>query len=169
MSWSFWQFVGVWLGLSTIPYAMFLVAYVFESRLPGIGPDRIPVWRYQSRAFLPGDFGLTLFVTSGLCLFDQASRGQRTCTNGSMISGRWWLRISCTTGRSVGGGSGSSHRCSASSSCMLDGACCTTRTTTRRRPGAHLPSAIMITSCSGCSPWRWSGGSSLGTLPSSPG
>lgn len=78
MSWSFWQFVGVWLGLSTIPYAMFLVAYVFESRLPGIGPDRIPVWRYQSRAFLPGDFGLTLFVTSGLCLFDQASRGQRT-------------------------------------------------------------------------------------------
>ena len=72
--WSLWQFFGVWLGVSAVSYAMFLVAYVFESRRPGgIGPGRVPVWRYQSRAFLPGDFGLALFITSGLCLFSQAA------------------------------------------------------------------------------------------------
>lgn len=58
------NFMLIWLGISAVPYAMYLVAFVFESRKPGRGPNDVPVWKDQSRAFLPGDFGLTLAVTS---------------------------------------------------------------------------------------------------------
>lgn len=47
---------------AAIPYAMFLVAYVFEGRRIGNGPDDVPFWKGQSRAFMPGDIGLALFV-----------------------------------------------------------------------------------------------------------
>lgn len=56
---SFWLTFFV---LSAIPYGMYLVAYLFEGRLPGNGPNDVPVWKDQSRAFMPGDFGLALFV-----------------------------------------------------------------------------------------------------------
>jgi len=54
-----WTFVVV----SAVPYALFVVAYIGESRRPGNNPDDVPVWRDQSRAFLPGDFGLALMFT----------------------------------------------------------------------------------------------------------
>ena len=60
---SFWL---TFLVISAIPYGMYLVAYLFESRRPGNGPNDIPIWKGQSRAFLPGDFGLALFVTAWL-------------------------------------------------------------------------------------------------------
>lgn len=56
---SFWL---VFALAGAVPYAMYLVAYVFESRTPGWGPGKVPVWRGQSRAFLPGDFGLAWTV-----------------------------------------------------------------------------------------------------------
>jgi len=62
---SFWLTL---VGVSAIPYAMYLVAYLGESRKPGRGPNDVPVWRDQSRAFMPGDFGLALMVTCCLQL-----------------------------------------------------------------------------------------------------
>jgi len=58
-SWSFWL---VFAMASFTAYGMYIVAYLFESRLPGRGPNDIPVWYQQSRAFMPGDFGLALLV-----------------------------------------------------------------------------------------------------------
>ena len=52
---SFWQ----WLLLSALAYAMFAVAYVFESRLPF---RDVPVWRLQSKAFLPGDLSFAFCI-----------------------------------------------------------------------------------------------------------
>ncbi|MBC7943462.1 hypothetical protein H7X68_03120 [Candidatus Saccharibacteria bacterium] len=55
-----------WLVFATASftaYAMYIVAYVFESRLPG---RDVPVWRGQSKAFMPGDFGLSLLVAVGV-------------------------------------------------------------------------------------------------------
>ncbi len=60
---AFWW---AFIGLSAIPFAMYLVAYVFESRKPGKGPNNISVWKDQSRAFLPGELGLALVVA--ICL-----------------------------------------------------------------------------------------------------
>lgn len=57
-----WTFIGI----SAIPYALYGVAYVFESRHPGNGPNDVPVWKDQSRAFMPGGFGLALMVA--VCL-----------------------------------------------------------------------------------------------------
>lgn len=62
---SFWLML---VGVSAIPYAMYPVAYLGESRRPGRGPNDVPVWRDQSRAFMPGDFGLALMVTCCLQL-----------------------------------------------------------------------------------------------------
>lgn len=82
--WSLWQFIGVWLLVSLIPYAMYLVAYVFESRKPGSSPGQIPVWVYQSRALMPGDFGLALFTTGGLSLYVEGDLYDWS-------TGWWWL------------------------------------------------------------------------------
>lgn len=51
------------LVTAAIPYGMYLVAYVFEGRRPGNGPRDVPVLKGQSKAFLPGDFGLALCLT----------------------------------------------------------------------------------------------------------
>lgn len=48
-----------WLVISLMPYAIYLVGYVFESRLPG---RDMPVIKDQSLAFLPGDAGLALLI-----------------------------------------------------------------------------------------------------------
>ena len=82
--WSLWQFLGAWICISAIPYAMYVVAYVFESRLPGNGPGKIPIWRNQSRALFPGDFGLSLFATAGLCLHVGGASHDWTS--------QWWVR-----------------------------------------------------------------------------
>jgi hypothetical protein len=50
-----------WLVASLQPYAIYLVGYVFESRLPG---RDMPVLKDQSLAFLPGEAGLALFVAA---------------------------------------------------------------------------------------------------------
>ncbi|MGV9001973.1 MAG: hypothetical protein ACOH18_03375 [Candidatus Saccharimonadaceae bacterium] len=65
---AFW---ATFLGISAVPYAMYPVAYIFESRLPGLGVNNVPVWKDQSRAYMPGDFGLALVVT--VCLQYRAS------------------------------------------------------------------------------------------------
>ncbi len=62
-SWSFWL---VFATASFTAYGMYIVAYLFESRLPGRGPNDVPVWYQQSRAFMPGDFGLALLVAVGV-------------------------------------------------------------------------------------------------------
>ena len=46
---------------------MYAVAYLFESRTPSLtifDDKHVPVWHMQSRAFLPGDFGLAAFVAA---------------------------------------------------------------------------------------------------------
>lgn len=46
---------------------MYVVAFVFESRTPSFtkfDENHTPVWRKQSKAFLPGDFGLALFIAA---------------------------------------------------------------------------------------------------------
>ena len=50
-----------WLVTSLMPYAIYLVGYVFESRVPG---RDMPIIRDQSLAFLPGEAGLALFVAA---------------------------------------------------------------------------------------------------------
>lgn len=67
--WSFWQLMFYWLLLSLVPYFMYVIAYIWESRTPGYGKGKVPVWKGQSRAFLPGDFGLALFLAIGLDLY----------------------------------------------------------------------------------------------------
>ena len=66
---SFWQFLGYWFSLSLIPYGMYLVSFIFKGQKPGYGLNKIPVWKGQSKAFFPGDLGLTLFLTVGFYLF----------------------------------------------------------------------------------------------------
>lgn len=60
---SFWY---TFIAISAVPYGIYPVAYVLEDRRPGNGPNDIPVWKDQSRAFMPGDFGLALLVTVNL-------------------------------------------------------------------------------------------------------
>jgi len=83
-------FIGVWLAISAIPYAMYLIAWLFESRKPGNGPNDIPVWRDQSKAFLPGDFGLALVAASGIMLAREGLPGWATSW--------WWLSVSVLVG-----------------------------------------------------------------------
>lgn len=59
-SWLFWFTL---LAFNLVAYGMFLVAYVFESRVIGVD---LPIWRNQSKAYLPGDFGLSIVVAVGL-------------------------------------------------------------------------------------------------------
>lgn len=58
-----WTFVLV----CAAPYTMILVAILFESRFPGAGANRLPLWRGQSKAYLPGALGLAFMVTT--CLY----------------------------------------------------------------------------------------------------
>lgn len=68
---DFWQRFAL---LSAVPYVgMYGVAIVFESRFPGLGPGRTPVWTGQSRAFLPGEAGLALMVA---VMWEYRSRAQ---------------------------------------------------------------------------------------------
>lgn len=56
-----------WLVLSAIAYGMYVVAYVFESRTPSLSKFdeyHVPVQRNQSKAFLPGNFGLAAFIAA---------------------------------------------------------------------------------------------------------
>lgn len=55
-------FWAVFLTASFVAYAMYLVAFLFESRVPF---RDIPVWKDQSRAFLPGDFCLAFTMAVG--------------------------------------------------------------------------------------------------------
>lgn len=55
------RLIRQWLVMSLVPYAMYAVAYVFESRVPG---RDVPVWRGQSKAFVPGDLALSLFMAA---------------------------------------------------------------------------------------------------------
>lgn len=48
-----------WLLMSLVPYGMYAVAYILESRIPG---RDVAIWRGQSKAFVPGDAGLALFI-----------------------------------------------------------------------------------------------------------
>ena len=82
--WSLGEYVGVLLMVSCVPYGMYLVAWLGEGRRPGDGPRDAPVWRDQSRAFLPGDFGLALFTTSGLFMHAQGDLWSWTTA--------WWWR-----------------------------------------------------------------------------
>ena len=52
-----------WLVLSLVPYAMYAVAYLFESRVPG---RDVPIWRGQSKAFVPGDLALALAFAAAM-------------------------------------------------------------------------------------------------------
>ncbi len=65
------QLIRRWLLASLLPYAIYLVAFVFESRVPG---RDAPVLKDQSLAFLPGDFGLALFVAAPDVLTVRPSR-----------------------------------------------------------------------------------------------
>lgn len=80
----FWLTLVVWTAL---PYGMFLVAYLFEGRRIGKGPNDVPLWKDQSRAFVPGDFGLALFVTVALYYYAQ---GVTTSWSQS-----WWYLAVC--------------------------------------------------------------------------
>lgn len=85
MAVNWWQFLLTWLAISCVPYGMYLVAWVFESRVPGRDvpvrlkrsklfakwpqdtlDNRVPIWLKQSRAYMPGDFGLALAATVGV-------------------------------------------------------------------------------------------------------
>lgn len=62
------SFFAWFLGLSALAYFMYVVAWMFESRTPAFrwndddGGEHIPVWRHQSKAFVPGDAALALSV-----------------------------------------------------------------------------------------------------------
>ena len=86
-------FIGIWVAISAIPYAMYLVAWIFESRKPGNGSNNIPVWRDQSRAFLPGDFGLALAAAAGILLAREGFP--------SWATSWWWLGIAVAAGLTV--------------------------------------------------------------------
>ncbi len=86
---SFLLFLLVWAGIAAVPYAMYLVAWLFESRKPGNGPRDVPVWRDQSRAFLPGGFGLSLAVT--VVILAEVSRP-------AWASNWWWILASLLAG-----------------------------------------------------------------------
>ncbi|RYZ88781.1 MAG: hypothetical protein EOP06_10375 [Proteobacteria bacterium] len=56
-----------WAALTIVIYCIYIVAIVYESRRPSLkifDKHHMPIWRYQSRAFLPGDAGLALFVAA---------------------------------------------------------------------------------------------------------
>ena len=56
-----------WIALSVVAYGMYVVAYLLESRVPSFtkfDERHVPIWRKQSRAFLPGDLGLALFIAA---------------------------------------------------------------------------------------------------------
>lgn len=86
------MFTLVWMGISAISYTMYLVAWIFESRKPGSGPNDVPVWRGQSKAFLPGDFGLGLAVTTTLWMPHQTPDWSRSW---------WWTLVSFAAGATV--------------------------------------------------------------------
>jgi hypothetical protein len=44
---------------------MYFVAWIFESRTPG---RDTPIWKDQSKAYMPGDFGLALMVSTAIYL-----------------------------------------------------------------------------------------------------
>lgn len=71
-----------WLSFvicAVISYGMYVIAWLFESRSPGDKPGvKVPVWRYQSKAFMPGDFGLSLLVATGVWLHAQVTIGWAT-------------------------------------------------------------------------------------------
>lgn len=79
--------------ISLIPYAMYLVAFIGEGRRPGSGPNDVPVWRDQSRAYVPGEFGLVLLVTS--CL------QYRGGINASWVNTWWFAGVSLGIGVAV--------------------------------------------------------------------
>jgi len=83
------QAIGVWLGIVAIPYFMYVVAWVFESRRPGRGPDDAPVWKDQSRAFLPGDAFLTTAVVTIIFLPKAGPDWGHQW---------WWIVVSVLTG-----------------------------------------------------------------------
>lgn len=58
---TFWLW---FLSLSLISYGMYIVAWLLESRRPG---RDTPIWRGQSKAYMPGDFGLALMVAVAIC------------------------------------------------------------------------------------------------------
>lgn len=63
----FWSVFAVCIF---IVYVMFyFIAYVFESRLPG---KDVPIWRNQSKAFIPGDTGLSILVAVGVYYFPKS-------------------------------------------------------------------------------------------------
>ena len=67
---------------------MYLIAYIFESRVPG---RDIPIWKWQSKAYLPGDFGLAMFTATSIYLWPRTS---------SLIWARscWWIAGSILAG-----------------------------------------------------------------------
>jgi len=79
-----WQVFLLWLALLPVPYGMFPVAWYFESRDIGSG---VPIWRDQSKAFVPGDAGLVLATAIGILLArDQGLPG--------WSSTWWWYTLS---------------------------------------------------------------------------
>lgn len=81
-----WQLLLLWIGISVIPYGMFLVAWVFESRAPG---RDVPIWRGQSKAFVPGDLGLSLAAASGITVAIHEGFPPWA------VSWWWWLMSGC--------------------------------------------------------------------------
>lgn len=79
----FWGMFGLFVA---IPYGMYLVAYIFEGRRIGRGLDNVPLWRDQSKAFMPGDIGLALFLAVGAYY---ANLG----VNPGWSSARWYLAV----------------------------------------------------------------------------
>lgn len=80
-----------WVSLivaNIISYAMYLVAYVLESRVPG---KDAPIWRYQSKAYVPGDFGLSLMVAVGLYIRTSSATVE-------WADSRWYLGLCCVIG-----------------------------------------------------------------------
>lgn len=53
------EYVKRWLLLTLAPYGMYLIGYVFESRIPG---RDTPIYKDQALAFLLGEPGLALLI-----------------------------------------------------------------------------------------------------------
>jgi hypothetical protein len=63
---AFWKMLIIaWV---VTPLGMILVGLVFESRL-------VPLWRNQSKAFIPGDIGLGVVVATGWYMYPQIPDG----------------------------------------------------------------------------------------------
>ena len=65
-------FWGSFLALTVVSYGLYLVAWLFESRIPLVDT---PVWKDQSKAFMPGDAGLSLLVAVGIWHYGQVEIG----------------------------------------------------------------------------------------------